>query len=777
MSCEPSENEFYFLSSQCWSVPTKHRERVSGAILSDDGSLAVTSAKNEIFLWKTDGGNLSFVKRLSYVAYSDTDIEFPTFDRLVPSVPIRQLPFGEVDFMTMSPSNEFVFIYEFAFNKNTATLFSINENKIEWVLDNSASDKAFIAADVNASSSVDHTFKNASFSADGELVAIAYFGRIEIVSVKDGTLVQTIPAANEHFNFASFSPTSTALFVLTNNNTAFLWDINATRKKQGYILLGNGKYADFDSKGEEIVISLEDKPLQVIDLATSGLSTTGIASGSDFVQFGESGDKKYIVPFSSYANDILVYPRGAQQVSKVFKHQDRLITTVAVSQNANFILAGDETGFVTLWDMNTNGIYDKTPPKPLNPRLSISQTGFTVDWETNGEDNENIQYFHFSHREEGTTEWTTQKIAYSGNHTKTLNLNTKNLTKYFFQIQTEGYNGKLSEYAEFEGDSMLGVNYENETIHSLIFRDDFFLASGSGGYLDAFKIEDKEVVRVSDFKYDSPFLSADLHPFLPQVIAGSTDGRIVTMNISITKGLEQTHLTNTHSGSIDRLKYSHNGNVFALSNKSNEVKLGESATGEIVYLYNQAADEITSLVFSRSDDKVIYSSKDGYFRGWSTTEYRSIFGVYTASKIVDMDISDNDVLYTIHAPLEVAPLDSLVTVPASLSCAILMWDMNGDPIGKYSEGLPENCSLTSLDVSHDGRYMLVVTSASTPLILDTHKKRVIDMDLNIDLPTFNRNIGTPLHSMKFSQDENHIILHTQNKDWVFVLITDNYIKP
>ena len=770
-TCEPSENEFYFLSSKCWSVPTKHTSRVSSVGVSDDSSLVVSSSKGEVFLWEIRERALSFVKRIAYVAYEEDEMDFATFDRLAPSVPAYHLPRGEIDFLAIDPNNRYVFIYEFDFNRHTATLFDTKTDEIVWVLDNSKSDRTFITEDVN-DSAVDHTFNHASFSFDGEFVALTYFGRIEIVRTKDGSLAQTIPTTNEHFNFATFSPRNRSLFVLTNNNTAFLWDIDTERKKQGYILLGNGKYADFDNEGKKIVISLDDKPLQIIDLATHALSTTSIASGADFVQFGGGEEREFVLPFSKYSPDIKIYRHDAQLMSKVFKHQNNAITSVALSPNGAFVFAGDESGTLKLWDMNSNGIYDKAPPKPLNPSLKASETGFVIEWETNDIDNENIQYFHFSYQEEGANEWSTKKIAYDTSRSKKTQINTKNLTKYFFRIRTEGYNGKFSEYATFEGDSMLRIAYVDERVYSLVFQDDFFLVGNSGNDLNFFQIANKEVIRMDGFEYDSPFLSVDLHPSLPQVIAGSMDGHIVVLDIDKTQGLTQTHLINARLGSIPVIKYSHDGKLFAFASANNEIKLGDPLTGKILPLQGGYSSETTSVVFSKNNDKIIASSKDGLLKAWSTTSFENNFSTYTASVITDMDISNDDVLYTIHSHFS-TPAPTLST---SLSCAISMWNINGDPIGRYTNGLPRDCTLNSIDVSQDGRYILAVANANTPLILDTHKKSVIDMQLNMVLPTLSGDENTSINSMKFSQDENHILVQTADKESFFVLMTDNYIK-
>ena len=791
----------------CRDIPTAHYHAVTNLAVSDDNSLVVSSDGDEIFLWeidKNDEKKLSFSKLISFGAYSRDDINFPTVDRLS-LIPAMVFFPENLIFLSISPNNEYIFAYERDARSwsveadgriygNRATLFNILDNKIEWIINNGVSDSAFFDFE-QYERRYKVAFRNADFSPSGDLLALTYLNRIEIINTKDASLVQNIPFSNNVlFNYSTFSPDGKSLFVLSDNNSSFLWDIDLANKKQIFKLNGSGNFAEFSASGDEIVVNFIDASPAIINLKNNQIASMDIGKGYKSIHFAQSDTKRFLVPNDSdrwSSIDVRAFDYNTTKIEKVYKHQDYIIGAVDVSNNGKYIVIGYGNGEIKISDINSDGIFHKKPPTPFNVEYYDS----TLSWTIHRANNENVKYFHVSFKEKNAQEWVTKTFLPERNHShpqfkgwpQSEDLPLKQLTEYTVRIKAEGYNGKFGEYVELEVGTQTSFNFDDGDVTAVMSNGNLFAVGSTGGYVNLFKVASGSKVRtaigVTNKKITdkTSIRSIDINTRNSQVIAGTQEGHIFTINVNAYGEQTSSKLTSTSRTDIDIIKYSHNDTKFAF-NGGNSVGL-MNANNHKIHTLEAHSSKITAIVFSEDDEKIISSSLNGLLKIDNSETYENILTIDTQDEVLGMDVS-REIIYTTHQ-------DKVCIIRAwSLLSGDRLKDYSFDTLYKeldssYYKVTDLKCSIRFIDVTKDGKYALLSTKITKEYL--NYSKEVEQISKNfVLLWNFEKNgysiINWNLYSKTyFSKDEKFIIFGgdtTQHSNPTRVDFFKNYpIRP
>ena len=154
---------------------------------------------------------------------------------------------------------------------------------------------------------------------------------------------------------------------------------------------------------------------------------------------------------------------------------------------------------------------------------------------------------------------------------------------------------------------------------------------------------------------------------------------------SLVEYLHNSHTLAGHMATINRVTFSHHGNLLATASNDHTVKIWSSLTGELLHDLREHSDRVNSVAFSRDDKYFSSVSADGIVRLWHVKSWEPIQKKVVSTSANDVVLSQDNNLLIVgddDGVINAFSLPNLGFINAIKTC----------------EGW-----LTSVDISTDGR--------------------------------------------------------------------------
>ena len=205
-----------------------------------------------------------------------------------------------------------------------------------------------------------------TFSPDGEILATASGGTIQLWDVRSGQLMNILRSqTNENENMAHhfrhqksitnliFNHDGTILVSQSEDNNVWLWNIRAAKQKK--LLSGLGQSVDnlsFNSDGSTLASSGYDYTINLWDFRTGKKKKIlkGHSGSVSSLSFSPDGTT---LASGSADGTIRFWNTRTEQVDKIIKGFTRPVDSLAFSTDGTLLASGSWDGDLRLWDVRT----------------------------------------------------------------------------------------------------------------------------------------------------------------------------------------------------------------------------------------------------------------------------------------------------------------------------------------------------------------------------------------------------------------------------------------